>query len=223
MEAPKFNLTASNLGVTDESLQGELDKPQGKFFGPGNYDLEIVSADFHANKTSGTIFCDGDQTWFNVALVLQGADDRQTKYWLQVPTSKVTFGKKNTYFVFKKFSEFMSAIGHPVAATTLGTIVPKFFSDPKAALKGLKVNADIGYDGPYVERVSDTEYRIMRGAKPVEDADGPMLFPDAGSAKAAAEGLNIKVTFAGILKFNAKKASAPAAPAGTPAVDDSGW
>jgi hypothetical protein len=220
MEAPKFNLNAKSIGLTDEALQGELEKQGGKYFEPGNYDLKIVSADFHANKDTQSIYCTGDETWFNVALELQGVDDRKTKYWLQVPTSKVTFGKKNTFFVFKKFAEFMAAIGSPVVATNLGKVVPKFFSAPKDTLVGLKLNADIGYDGPYVDRVGETEYRIIKARdKPVLDEGGePMTFPDAASAKAAADGMGIKTGFAGIIKFTPVKV-APA-PDAKPESDD---
>lgn len=219
MEAPKFNLKASNLGFkSDEDLQKELDKPTGKGFEPGNYDLQIISADFHANKTTGSIYCEGDETWFNVLIVAQGADDRTTKYWVQVPTSRVHFGAKKTLFVYKKFVEFMASLGEAITLDSMGKIVPKYFSNPSETLVGLKFNADIGYDGPHVQK-SDDGCRIIRGGKAVEDENGPMVFPDFQSAKACAEGLNIKLSFPNIVKFTAKKKAAKPAKQN----DDNGW
>ncbi len=73
--APVFNLNASDLDFTnDAELQDELSKSGGKYFDdPGNVDLEIVAADFHTSKKSGTIYCPGDSTWFNVVVTLRGA------------------------------------------------------------------------------------------------------------------------------------------------------
>jgi hypothetical protein len=205
MEAPKFNLNKSNLGFeSQEQLQSQLDKPSGKNFDKGNYDGEITAADFHKNKETGSIYCEGDETWFNVALTVVGADDRQAKYWLQVPTSTVRFGKKGTLFVFKKFVEFMASIGVTVTLDNLGKVVPQYFSEPSKTLVGKKANFDIGYEGAYVER-DEEGCRIIRGGKPVMDDGEVMTFPDFQSAKAAAEALRIKLTYPSILKWNPAK------------------
>ncbi len=217
-EAPKFNLSASNIGISQEKLTEELNKKGGKFFDPGNYDVEIVEADFHKNKTTQSIYCANDDTWLNVAVTFKGVDDRQIRAWLQVPTSKITFGPKNTYAVYRKFAEFMAAIGQAVTTDNLGKVVPKFFADPKK-LKGLKLNVDIGHTGPYIDRVSDTEYRIMKGNKPLEDGDGVMLFPDRKSAAAYAEGEGIETGFPEITKYTAAKVDAKA----DAKAEDDGW
>jgi hypothetical protein len=206
MEAPKFNLNKSNIGFeSQEALQNELDRPVGKNFDKGNYDGEIVTADFHKNKDTGSIYCDGDPTWFNVKVTLQGADDRTANAWIQVPTSSVRFGKKGTLFVFKKFVEFMSSIGVTVTLDNLDKVVPKYFSNPSKTLTGLKANFDIGYEGAYVERDGEGSCRIVRGGKPVENEDGVMTFPDFASAKACAEAMRIAITYPSIVKWNAAK------------------
>lgn len=220
MEAPKFNLSAGNLGVaSQEELDQKMnEKSGGKGFAPGNYDLQIVQADFHKNKDSGSIFCDGDPTWFNVLIVAEGAEGRQTKYWLQVPTSSLKFGKKQTFFVFKKFSEFMAAIGVPVTTDNVSKVVPQYFSAPSDSLVGRKFNCDIGYEGSHVAKQEDGSYVINNKGKAVTGDDGEvMAFPDVGSAKAIAEGLGIKLTFPNITKFN------PAKAAPTAAKQDDGW
>jgi hypothetical protein len=219
MEAPKFNLNASNLGFeSQEQLDAEVNKPQGKGFQPGNYDLQIISAEFHKNKITGSIYCESDETWLNVVVTLQGAEERTTKTWIQVPTTKVKFGPKNTLFVYKKFVEFMASIGEAVTLENLGKLVPKYFSAPSETLPGLKLNADIGYEGPHVAKAEDGSCTIVRGNKPVEDENGVMTFPDVASAKAVAEGMGIKLTYPNIVKFTAKKKAATASKK-----DDSGW
>jgi len=209
MEAPKFNLNASNL-PSQEALDAELNKPQGKGFAPGNYDLQIIKAVFHPNKTTGSIFCAGDESWFNVELTLEGTDERTTRYWIQVPTATVHFGPKKTLFVYKKFVEFMAAIGQALTTDNLGKLVPKFFSEPTETLVGLKLNADIGYEGPHVQK-SEDGCTIVKNGKPVEDESGVMVFPDLASAKACAEGLGIKLSYPNIVKFSSKKKTPSAA------------
>jgi hypothetical protein len=231
MEAPKFNLKASNLGfASNEALEAEMNKPQGKSFEPGNYDLQIVSADFHANKTTGSIYCEGDETWFNVVVVAQGADERTTKYWIQVPTSRVHFGAKKTLFVYKKFVEFMAAIGESVTTDNLDKIVPKYFSDPGEALVGFKFNADIGYEGAHIQRSEDGCRIITAAGKPLEEEDGTVIVaPDFGAAKQILEGVNdsrseknkIKLSFANIVKFTPKQKASKAKAVKTD--DDNGW
>ncbi len=212
MSAPVFNLKASNLGFkSDEDLQKKMDEKQGKGFDIGNYDFEIVAADFHKNKDTGLITCDADDSWFNVVVTAGGAEDRSTKYYVQVPTSTVYFkGKKGpTLFCFKKFTEFMAAIGEPVTLDTLDSVVPKFFSNP-AKLVGKKFNGDVGYDGPYIEKVSETECRIIRNGKPVEEAGEVVTFPDFQSARAYADGARIKTSRPSIIKFIPAKGVAQA-------------
>ena len=215
-EAPKFNLSASNIGITQDKLEEELNKQGGKFFDPGNYDLEIDDADFHKNRGTQSIYCANDGTWLNVVITFRGLDDRQIKTWLQVPTSKITFGAKNTYAVYRKFAAFMAAIGQAITTDNLSSVVPKYFSDPKK-LKGLKLNADIGYAGAYIDRVSETEYRIVKGDKPLEDGDGIITFPDRKAAAAYAQGERIDVRFPEVTKYTPAKVSQ------TAKVEDDGW
>ena len=211
IEAPKFNLGLANLEFKDEA-EFEKAKEGGKGFQPGNYDLQIVAAEFHKNKTTGSIYCDKDPTWFNVKLKLAGAEERTCQYWVQVPTSKLKFGDKGTMFPAKKFTEFMAAIGLPVALADLGAVVPKWFSDP-SKLVGRKCNVDIDYEGAHAKKVGD-EFVIVKGdGKSVEDEAGKAVsFPDFDSAKNYAEGLGLTLRYPSIVKFNpapaAKKADA---------------
>ncbi len=222
-QAPMFNLKAGNLGFkSDADLQKKLDEPQGKGFQPGNYDLQIIAAEFHANKETGSIYCAGDDSWLNVVITCAGTEDRTTKYYVQVPTNNVYFkGAKGkpTLFVFRKFTEFMAAIGVPVTLETLDKVVPKYFSTPSKALTGLKFNADIGFDGPYIEKVSDTECRIIKNGKALEDESGVVTFPDFQSARAYADGARIKTSRPSIVKFTAVKSATTT----TAAAPDTDW
>lgn len=210
-KAPVFNLNPSNLDFTDDAeLQDELGKSGGKFFDdPCNIDLEVVAADFHPNKETGSIYCKGDDTWFNVVMTLRGAGDKEIKHWIQVPTSKIKFGEKDTLAVYKKFQQFLFALGEEVTLNALGELVQKYFSDPGAGLVGVKVNVDLGYEGPYIGRLPDSEdFAIMVGNKPVSEDGKPLRFPDKQSAAQVAKGRGIQTSFVKITKFTAGKTAA---------------
>lgn len=164
MQAPVFNLKASGFN-SQEELDKKLDEKPGKGFNPGNYDLQIVAADFHKNKDTQEIYCAGDPSWFNVVITAEGAEGRQQKHWIQVPTSDIHFGKKRTLMVYKKFTEFMAAIGVPVTLENLGKVVPKYFSAPADTLSGLKFNCDIGYEGLTLKKVTTANTSSSRAAR----------------------------------------------------------
>lgn len=222
MSLPKFNLKQSNLKITQDDLQKELDKKGGKGFEPGNYDLKITEAGFHKNKDTGEITA-SDPSWLNVKVVFASADERTTTTWIQVPTTSVQYtspGKKPTYFVFKKFAEFMAGIGHSVTVDNLAEVVPALFTDP-SKLVGKVANVEIGYEGAHAVKQEDGSLAIARAnGSLVETDDGVLTAPDFASAKILAEGLKLKLSYANIVKYTPKKVKA--APAAAPASDD-GW
>lgn len=210
IEAPQFNLSQGNLGFKDDA-EFQKSMEGGKGFQPGNYDLKIVAAAFHKNKTTGSIYCAKDPTWFNVQVTFAGPDDRSCKYWVQVPTSSLKFGEKKTTFPAKKFTEFMAAIGLPCALADLGAVVPKWLTDP-SKLIGKGCNVDVDYEGAHAKK-EGSEYVIVRGdGKVLEDESGKPAgpFPDFDAAKNYAEGQGIDLRYPEIVKFNpapaAKKA-----------------
>jgi hypothetical protein len=210
-EAPVFNLNASGLDFSDDSaLQDELNKSGGKYFDdPGNVDLEIVAADFHKNKDTGSIYCAGDSTWFNVVMTFRGAGDKEIRHWVQVPTSKIKFGAKDTLAVFKKLQQFFFALGEEVTLNRLDTLVKKYFGDPGASLLGIKVNVDLGFEGPYVDKLPDSDsYGIYQGGKPITEDGKPLEMPDRASAVQVAKGRGIEPSFVKIVKFTSSKQAA---------------
>ncbi len=204
---PTFNLKASNINFeTDEALQAEVSKMGGKYFdGPGNVDLVIASAELHANKDTGDIFCKGDSTWFNVKLTLKSADDRSIDHWIQVPTTKLDFGDKKTLVVFRKFQEFLIGLGEIVTIAKIQGILEKYFSD-LSKLVGQKVNVDLGYEGAYVAKVADSdEFVVMVKNQAMKDDGVEVRLPDRSSAIQYAKSQGIEPSFLRVLKFTAKK------------------
>jgi hypothetical protein len=210
-DVPQFNLTASNIDfATDEALQAELEKTGGQYFdAPGNYDLTISAAEFHKNKETGSIYCKGDATWFNVKITLASADGKAIDHWLQVPTTDIKFGEKKTLAVFRKFQQFLFGIGEAVTIEKLNALCQKYFANP-AKLVGQKVNCDLGYEGPYVHKQADDVYVVMVKGKPMQEDGADVSLPDRSSAVQYAKSQGVEPSFIRVLKFTAKKAVAKA-------------
>lgn len=205
--APVFNLKASNINFdSDEALQAEVAKGGGKYFDtPCNVDLVIAAAEFHKNKETGDIYCKGDNTWFNVKVTLKAADERSIEHWIQVPTVKLDFGEKKTLAVFRKFQEFLIGLGEVVTIAKIQGLLEKYFADP-AKLVGQKVNVDLGYEGPYVVKVTDAdEFVVIVKGQPLKDDGVEVRLPDRSSAIQYAKSQGIEPSFLRVLKFTAKK------------------
>lgn len=207
-EAPSFNLAQGNLDIkNEEEFQEQAAKETGgKALQPGNYTLKIQNPDFHPNKETGSIYCKGDPTWFNVKVELVAADgERSLRHWVQVPTQKVRFGQKGTLFVFKKLKEFMAALGEDLTVDNLATVVPKYFNDPKA-LEGKEVDADVGYEGDYIEPAGNGQFRIVKGGEAYQEDGETVTFPDRDAARNYAEAIGIRnpATRTSVLEFKSK-------------------
>ena len=207
-DVPQFNLNASNIDfASDEALQEELAKTGGQFFdAPGNYDLVISAAEFHTGKGTGTIYCKGDKTWFNVKLTLKSSDDKEINHWLQVPTTSIKFGEKETLNPFRKFQQFLFGIGEAVTIEKLNALCQKYFANP-AKLVGQKVNVDLGYEGPYVHKQAEDTFVVMVKGKPLQEDGADVTLPDRASAVQYAKSQGIEPGFIRVLKFTPKKAA----------------
>lgn len=205
-KAPVFNLNASNINFDDESLQAELSKKGGNYFdSPGNFDLVISAADYHANKVTGETTCKGDSSWYNVKLTLASADGKTVDHWLQIPTDSIEFGEKKTLMMFRKFQEFLIGLGEVVTIAKLQSLLTKYFVDMKK-LVGLKINVDLGYEGPYVEKAPESdEYRLIVKGHPMKDDGVEVRLPDRSSAIQYAKSQGIEPSFLRVLKFTPKK------------------
>lgn len=210
IQPPVFNLTASNIGYTDEELQKELSKTGGKYFDtPGTYDLTITAASFHENKDTKSIYCKGDSTWFNVKITFTAQDGKSIDHWLQVPTQTLTFGEKKILGLYRKFQAFLIGIGEVIHTAKLNAVLTKYFTDP-SKLVGLKVNAELGYEGDHVAQ-QGSDWVIMVKGKPVEEDGVVVASPDRSSAVQTAKSMGIEPGFMRILKFTPKKVSKLAA------------
>ena len=208
MKAPVFNLNASNVNFDDASLQAELDKKTSKYFDePGNYDLVISAAEYHIGKDTGTSACKGDDTWHNVKITFSHVDGRSINHWLQIPTAKVTYGDKETLNPYRKFQQFLFGLGESVQIAQLQGLLTKYFADPNK-LVGQKVNVDLGYEGPYVERNSEGAFNIIVKGQALSEDGVAVALPDRASAVQYAKGQGIEPSFLRITKFTVRKPSA---------------
>jgi hypothetical protein len=177
-----------------ESFAKDMAKGNGSGFAPGTYDVEITKAEFHANKETGSIYCTKDPTWLNVKVTLSNGAKSKVAF-IQVPTSKITYNEANSKeptFVFQNFRKFMAAVGESVESTlaSIKSIIPKYFTNPEKALVGKFMTIVVGFDGNYVDRLSESEFRIKdRNGKDLVDT----TFDSVEEAQAHAADNNIRL------------------------------
>jgi hypothetical protein len=232
----KFNF--SNPGInSEEDFKTASELKGGSFFEPGNYDLVLAQVTFKkmAEKDPSwasfeLVLTDGKATLHEVparpvpgqppktklvAKDAAGKDVKSIKHYLSVPTQKVTYGEKQSTFMFVKFREFMAALGESITCDKDGlSKIPKYFKDP-AKLVGTVLNVDIGYDGPYAKYVAKDEYKLI-GADGKEVSDDVYPSKQAAEAGAADKGMTL-VGFVNVMKFTAKTTEA------TPATQEDEW
>jgi len=203
----EFNFKKSTLGLTEEEFQKKKEeKPQGKFFEPGTYTLRIKDADFAYDK-DGNCMSKADPTWAKVLILFADAGGREMKHWLLIPTSKLYYNEKNSKrpeFVYMKFREFMAGIGVETDASfeSVKSVVPKYFKDPKNLI-GKEVEAEIGYQGPYIHYAGKEQFKICkRNGEEITDE----VFGSKEEAMAKAIEIGLKIEgFTRILTFYGKE------------------
>lgn len=171
-----FNFKGSNIygEMTAEEVEKELNK--GKGFDPGTYDVEVTNVEYHKNAVSGSIYSDKDPTWVNAKITLSNGAQSKTVFLL-VPTQKITFNETNSKaptYVFQLFRQFMNGIGETVESNAAGlqAVVPKYFGNlARTPLKGKMMRVVIGFNGNYVKRENDSEFKICdRDGKQIVDS-----------------------------------------------------
>jgi hypothetical protein len=225
----KFNFANPGF-VSEEEFATASERKGGAFFEPGNYDLLLAQVRFLK-------MAEKDPSWASFELILTdgkaalhevpckpipgqppktkvvakdaaGKDVKSIKHFLYVPTQKVTYGEKQSTFMFVKFREFMAALGETVTCDKAGlSIIPKYFKDP-ARLAGISLNVDIGYDGPYAKYVAKDEYKLI-GADGKEVCDDVFASKQAAEAEAANRGLTLS-NFVNVMKFSSQAKAAAA-------------
>lgn len=189
--------------VSVDKINEDIEKEGNglNFLTPGTHTLVIKELEYHKNKDSGKITCTKDVTWFNVKASLETEDGKSKDIYLQIPTTKLMYNEANSkkpYFVFRKLSEFMAAVGVELTADNVSEVVPAFFSGDGVALAtpeklvGQTVTLDIGYSANSIQRTDEGTYNAYVKNKPLLGADGKVLEfadPDAAQIKAAELGI----------------------------------
>lgn len=185
-EMPSFEL--QDLAFeSDEQFEQEDGAKRARFFDtPGQYDLEIVEAEYVGPAKN-------DSQWGNVKVVLKGAGDREVSDFILLPLAgDGKYGPKRTTFPLRKLKQFTTAIGKPLMVDkTLPKQLESIFR-PTTKLVGKKVKADVGYTSGYIRYAGKTadgakQYElVMKDGNVVSEAGQPKRFPDVDAAKAYA-------------------------------------
>lgn len=196
MDFSKLEQFVNTVNVEQIEADIAAEGKTSRFFDPGKYTLKIIEVDYHINKTTNSIACPKDSTWFGVKVVVGAEDGRTKDIYLQIPTSSVYYNKENSkapLFVFKKLTEFMASIGVKLTTSNVTTVIKEFFDGDGQTLAspdkllGQSVTLEIGYNKNSVQYTETGEYVVVIKRKPLLNEDGSeMTFPDKDAAKIAA-------------------------------------
>lgn len=189
IEMPKFNFANSSIKTDDEFNKQEGEQSGGKYLRPGRHEVAITKVEYTGPAK--------DPNWGKFTLTLTGTGDKTTRYFLMVPFRDVMYvGKsgKPTGLMFKKFKDFMSALGVTISVDSLGTVLPTYFAQGGEPLVGGKLAIELGYDGNYIKYAGKNEDGSKRYEIALKDGSvllnkdtlQPVTFPDPASAEAYA-------------------------------------
>lgn len=204
---PKFELGSTNL--TEEQFKDAIEpQSKGKGFAPGNYKLKITETQYHVNKETGSVMNGNDPTWLTVSMVLLGAEGRNKKHFLMVPTKSIVFkGRdgKETTFLFQKLTEFMAALGIYLDSKNYAAVISAYFSPQGLEkLNGQDISVDVGFTGPYVQYVAQGQFQLVINGQPYGEGGEVKTFADSDAVVAFGASMNKKVQkFPEIVKFHA--------------------
>ena len=192
LDFSKFN----NKYKNDEEFNAALaaDKGVGKWFRPGQFELEVVSAEVQTADTKnedGTItkgpvkLCK-DPTWATVVYELKAVGgEATTRHFLMIPLASAEYtsdpSKKPTLLLFHKFKAFVTSLGIDASMANIREVLQEYFSDP-AVQVGARLKATFGYEGAHgevVRKKSDEGGLLMKlvdkDGKDILKADGTQV------------------------------------------------
>lgn len=180
VDTPKFNFNNSSI-KSDEELKAKLDADGGgfdKFFKPGKHEVRITKIEYQSLAD--------DPNWGKYLIHVEGTGQKTTRGQLFVPIKDTLYrtkaGKETTVF-FKRFQDFMSAVGVTVTIKDLTQTLNTIFGNvDKSPLLGTNVALEMGYDGNYVKY--DGKDDIGNKRYLIEMADGSLIV-DTATGKAA--------------------------------------
>jgi len=193
-DMPGFNFKSTGFNSQNEVMEAAGFSKGGKFFDEGEYSLQIIEAQLDGVDKF-------DPTWIQVKLTLSDGE-KSIKHWLKVPTDKIQYNEGDNKYPlseFLKLQNFMGCLGEElgVTAESLGSILPKYFTDTSALVEKI-VGVAIGYYGNHIA-YTDGKYSIVdKKGEPLSDE----TFDQRGEAEGNAEAAGIRLQkFAKILKF----------------------
>jgi hypothetical protein len=176
-----------------EAFEKEAEGGGSKFFDdPGSYELRVTEVKTLGPQTS-------DSTWVGLIVKLASVTDQTISMFLAVPTCNLNYVTKSgstTKFMYKKYKEFLTALGIPdVTQANVLTFAPKLFSEGK--IIDLSVQGILNYEGAYAKFHGKTDdgvsYVLIQNNEVVTnvetDTEGvhqPLLFPNRDAVEAEA-------------------------------------
>jgi len=207
---PVFSFNQSTI-KTDAELDSLLGAEGGgkvfedKFFKPGTHQVTIKSVVYQGTAN--------DDRWGKFLLTLEGTNSKTMTDKILVPLQGPVFTSaksgKNTGYPYKKFKNFMSALGIEISVPTLESAVIESFTSPDTVLVGRSVSANMGYDSNSIGYEGKDEagiklYNItMRDGSTLANAAGKTInFPEREVAKEYAEQHGIILGYVNVLSYN---------------------
>jgi hypothetical protein len=189
---PKYDF--SGCSITDEEMDDKLNKTGNSIFRPGEYPVEIVESKILATEDNKGGLAKGDKTWVNWLIKFENGEKKISTI-LMVPTSRVTYGAKESPYPFRRLKEFFKSIGIEVKISNLGETLNKYFKKANS-LVGLSATVRVGYrdaHGTSIKVGDDVKVQIVNSNNlPLVGADNKtLIFDDYEAAAEYADDNNI--------------------------------
>lgn len=207
---PKFSFNQSTVKTDAEldqllAAEGGGRQYEDKYFKPGTHQVTIKSAIYQGTAN--------DDRWGKFLLTLEGTNGKSMTDQVLVPLQGPVFTSvksgKNTGYPYKKFKNFMGALGITITVPTLESVVVESFTAPDKVLVGRSISANMGYDGNSIGYAGKDEagiklYNItMRDGSTLANAAGKTItFPERAAAVEYAEQQNIQLSYVNVLNYN---------------------
>jgi hypothetical protein len=190
LDFSKFNNKYKNDEEFNAAL--EADRGPGKYFKPGQYELEVTAAEIQTDDTKnddGTVtkgpikFCK-DPRWATVIYTFKAVGgEAEIRHFLMVPLAGAEYqgqgGKKPTLLMFHKFKSFVKSLGINADAGNIPEVLREYFSDP-AVQVGARLKATLGHEdahGVVVRKKSEEGGLLMK----LVDKNGKDIVKEDGS------------------------------------------
>ena len=198
---PDFS-SFKKITIDDEAIQTALEATENKYLEIGLHEVKVASIEFKNPSEK-------DPTWINAEITFEGVGGKTAKTYKWFPTQKLTYGEKETMYMFKEVMTFLSAVGVDLPMSKLLPNLGNIISQ----LGGKHLNITIGYPKghyiiQYLSKDSDgtLTYGVLtpEGTTYVdEETNEPVTYTSKDAAIADLTSRNMKFTaYTKVLEFS---------------------